>query len=411
MSLTRRLSLCVAALFTASTLGQAGVLSLSAGGTFDISALNIVSIGDLAFAGGEVWVADGTSGGLVWGVNTLGVVIDTVNPAVIPGFTGGADALTTVGATGLIAFSSFGQSVAGFFSHTGGAATSYPSALGATGADFAGSLWIASGTVAGGGSTLLRLNSNTGAVELTVPVVGLTARNADIAFDPFTGGLYALCEDDQLRQLDKVTGAILATQDLAPLLIGHNTVNGGFDFDASGSKLYVATGSGAGADSIVVLDRAFSTNVCGNSSPGFVCPCGNSGNAGRGCLNSLIFKAGAQIKGSGVPRTITDTFQLDITGMTIGTSVLFFQGTALTSITFGDGVLCAGGSVVRLAVESAPAGTATYPGAGETLIHIKGLIPAGTSMRYYQGWYRDSALAFCTPAFFNLTNAVEVEWR
>jgi len=45
----------------------------------------------------------------------------------------------------------------------------------------------------------------------TVPIPGLTARIADIAFDSDSGGLYALCEDDQLRRIDITSGAILAT--------------------------------------------------------------------------------------------------------------------------------------------------------------------------------------------------------
>ena len=38
---------------------------------------------------------------------------------------------------------------------------------------------------------------------------------------------------------------------------------------------------------------------------------------------------------------------------------------------------------------------------------IRGAVVPGT--RYYQAWYRDSA-PFCTPAFYNMTNAVQITW-
>jgi hypothetical protein len=92
---------------------------------------------------------------------------------------------------------------------------------------------------------------------------------------------------------------------------------------------------------------------------------------------------------------------------------LFFQGTSLygagSGIPFGDGILCAGGAILRLGVVFPIAGTASYPG-GPTPnpLHIAGAV-GSPGLRYYQCWYRDAA-SFCTPQTFNLTQAVSTTW-
>jgi hypothetical protein len=399
-------------LLGAPALVSAGTLQLSAGSTLDISGLNITSVGDMTFADGRIWIADGTTGGLVYAINTSGTLLNTISPTIVPGLSNGPDAMCAIGATGLIVFSSFGQSVAGRFTWTDSTLdVTYPSAEQATGAEFGGGLWIASGTTAGVGSVLKQMDSVTGAVLATIPIPGLTVRIVDLARDPFTGGMYALCEDDQLREIDTVTGAILSTQDLAPLLIGHLSVAGGMDFDSTGAKLYIANGSGAGSDTVVVLNREFSTNVCGTGIGTFACPCANTGATGRGCRNSTNFSLGAFLGTTGIPRVGADSFLLQAASMPAGTFVLFFQATAASAPAFfGDGTLCVGGTIVRLAVVAAPSGTGSYPGAGDPLIHVQGQIPASTTTRFYQGWYRDAG-TFCTASTFNLTNAVAAEWR
>lgn len=75
---------------------------------------------------------------------------------------------------------------------------------------------------------------------------------------------------------------------------------------------------------------------------------------------------------------------------------------------FGDGLLCAGGSVVRLGVKHAAGGNAALPMGFERPIHALGGVVAPAS-RVYQVLYRDAA-SFCTAIAFNLTNAVVVTW-
>lgn len=399
---------------SAATPASAGVLSLSPAGTLDISALNITTVGDLAIVDQRIWIADGTTGGIVHAVSiTTGAFNTNVDPSIVPGFTRGADALGSVGVSSLFVFSSFGESAAGRINTSGALQSTFPSAYEATGADFgAGGLWIASGTTAGAGSTLLRLDTSTGAILETVPVLGLTARIVDLAVDPHTGGMYALCDDDQLRQIDVTSGVILAMQDLAPFLIGHDAVAGGMDFDSLGERLYIANGPGAGSDSIVVLERSFADDVCGADPVATNCPCANAGAIGHGCVNSVAGNNGAVLVTTGVARRFADSLVLHAAGMPPGTSTLFFQGTSKPSapIVFGDGTLCVNGTVIRLGIKAAANGTASYPSAGDDPIHVKGVIPFAITKRHYQTWYRNGA-AFCTQSTFNLTNAVVVEWR
>jgi hypothetical protein len=93
-------------------------------------------------------------------------------------------------------------------------------------------------------------------------------------------------------------------------------------------------------------------------------------------------------------------------------SVLYFQGTAQTAAgagsIFGDGLRCAGGTIIRLGSKTNVGGSSSYPTVGNVPISIKGANVAG-NVREYQCWYRNAAV-FCTPSTFNLTNGVETTW-
>jgi len=75
---------------------------------------------------------------------------------------------------------------------------------------------------------------------------------------------------------------------------------------------------------------------------------------------------------------------------------------------FGDGLLCASGTIQRLGVKFSTGGTSAYPGVGDPSLSVAGALVAGDT-RYYQQWYRD-ALVFCTANTFNLTNGVSMSW-
>ena len=88
---------------------------------------------------------------------------------------------------------------------------------------------------------------------------------------------------------------------------------------------------------------------------------------------------------------------------------LYFQGNNAVNSgngnTFGDGLRCAGGGVLRLQVRFADA-----TGASQTSISISGSggVAPGDVKRY-QLWYRDPNTSFCGLGF-NLSNGVQVTW-
>lgn len=151
----------------------------------------------------------------------------------------------------------------------------------------------------------------------------------------------------------------------------------------------------------------------GDSISATVCPCGNSVPPGTtaGCRNST--GTGATLEASGRAEVWFDSARLTVSGLQPGAPVLFFQGSAKQSSgygqSFGDGVRCVSGSIIRIATKIATNGTATYPGAGDPSLRIAGGIPPSGGIALYQGWYRNSS-TFCLPATFNLTNGVEVAW-
>ena len=82
-------------------------------------------------------------------------------------------------------------------------------------------------------------------------------------------------------------------------------------------------------------------------------------------------------------------------------------------IIFGDGIRCASGNLKRLYTINASGGVVTMPGAGDPSITTRsaqlGDPIAPGSNRYYQTYYRDPNLVFCSPGF-NVTNAQQVTW-
>ena len=162
--------------------------------------------------------------------------------------------------------------------------------------------------------------------------------------------------------------------------------------------------------SIQVLPQVSHTYCYGDGS-GTACPCGNESQVGdrEGCRNSL--GRGGAFEPAGTPSVSNDTIELDAQRMP-NSSALFFQGTTRTNgglgNVFGDGLRCAGGSVVRLATKTNVNGRSKYPEGSEPPVSVRGGVSAGQT-RTYQVWYRNAA-SFCTPATYNLTNGVELTW-
>jgi hypothetical protein len=125
------------------------------------------------------------------------------------------------------------------------------------------------------------------------------------------------------------------------------------------------------------------------------------------------FGTGGLLSASGIARISADTFVLLGSGMTSSTC-LYFQGTAQVSgglgSPFGDGLRCAGGTVIHLGTKTNVAGASQYPEGGDLAVSVRGNVTVPGSARTYQVWYRNSA-AFCQPEGFNLTNGLAVTWE
>jgi hypothetical protein len=160
------------------------------------------------------------------------------------------------------------------------------------------------------------------------------------------------------------------------------------------------------------------TAVCfGDGSQGSTpCPCANSGGIpGHGCENMLL-TGGGRLQGTGVPSVTNDTLQLVATSLRPSASVLFFQAAVIVphptfgtpGTSFGNGLRCIGGSIVRLGAVQAQNGNAWH--GNPPFISVAGGASAFEAL-YYQAWYRD-APAWCPQGGpWNLTNALRIVWQ
>jgi enterochelin esterase-like enzyme len=150
---------------------------------------------------------------------------------------------------------------------------------------------------------------------------------------------------------------------------------------------------------------------CLGNGSGTPCPCGNTATDGGGCATSLGM--GARLRASGSASLSSDSFTLSVYPIP-NTSVLFFQGTMQlgngAGQVFGDGLRCAGGSVIRLGAKQGIENFAQYAPPLDTPISIKGAVPAGGGTRTYQAWFRNPDPTHCTAGTFNLSNGWTVDW-
>ena len=158
----------------------------------------------------------------------------------------------------------------------------------------------------------------------------------------------------------------------------------------------------------LVADQVFDiTTYCYGDGSGTMCPCGNLANPGEGCMNGN--GTGGMLTASGAASVGGGGLTLNAYQLVPSQPGLYFQGNNATGsaagITFGDGLRCAGGNVVRLQVRIPDAN-----GEANTTIALaaKGGVSAG-DVRQYQGWYRDNG--FSCGASFNTTNGYSVLWE
>ena len=187
---------------------------------------------------------------------------------------------------------------------------------------------------------------------------------------------------------------------------------------------FVAEDAGSGSVVEAAIDdfRAFGiecaspvTAYCfGDGSLATACPCGNTGQPGRGCDNSSA-TGGALLASSG--STSPDTLALTSSGeLAVSASVFLQSGSSNSAgIVFGDGVRCVVSPLLRLYVKNAVGGSVTAPAAGDPSISARSAALGDTiapgSTRYYQVHYRDPQLGFCPGGdSFNVSNGLVVVW-
>lgn len=192
-----------------------------------------------------------------------------------------------------------------------------------------------------------------------------------------------------------------------------------FGFDATASPQAVQGQIGlhnVGVGSVVMVDidapsgtsTTTGTIFCSGDGSGTACPCNNHGSTAQGCQNSS--GNGGSLTATGSASVTGDTVVMTCTNVLPGQPGLFFQGTTAlnggSGVQFGDGLRCAGGSVIRLGVVFPDgAGSASLSGG----IGALGSVAAG-DVRRYQLWYRDPTFSPCLNAF-NLSNGLEITWQ
>lgn len=147
---------------------------------------------------------------------------------------------------------------------------------------------------------------------------------------------------------------------------------------------------------------------CFGSVPGpggsSTCDCGNSWYGLGGCQNST--GSGARLYGSGSASYAADDLRLIGADLVPGQAALLYVGTNTpldgNGATFGDGLRCASGAIVRLGIRVANSAGQAFFGPG--LNAAGGWQPGAT--RYFQLWYRDPS-GPCGSGF-NLSNGYQI---
>lgn len=149
------------------------------------------------------------------------------------------------------------------------------------------------------------------------------------------------------------------------------------------------------------------------SPPTAPCPCGNFGVAGNGCASSFSPR-GANLSASGTI-SLDDVRLLGLGMQPVGVCI-FLKGDTVNAnaATFGDGITCVAGTLIRLRAETLVAGSATFPDpagpASVTLSSRGGNTVGSGQLAAYTVFYRNAAAAFCPPATFNASNDWQITW-
>lgn len=154
------------------------------------------------------------------------------------------------------------------------------------------------------------------------------------------------------------------------------------------------------------LEFGSGTPYCFGDSTGTACPCGNEGAAGAGCVNSS--GEGAVLAATGSILVSDDDLVFHGSGLPKSTVALLLEGSGQAvggqGLPFGDGLLCVGGTVVRMQGKlTSPVGTIDYgPG-----LAASGGWDGGETWNF-QVWYRD--IPGVCGSGYNLSSAYQVSF-
>jgi hypothetical protein len=168
-----------------------------------------------------------------------------------------------------------------------------------------------------------------------------------------------------------------------------------------------------------LYDGGLYTSFCHPSWDAAVCPCGNPASGfGFGCNNSQN-TGGARLSMFGTPSIASDTCSLFGDRLKSNALSVFNQGNAIlaSSLPFGQGMRCVGGSIKRLYTKTAASGgTVSAPQSGDPTVHARSaalgdVILPGTTRAYYI-YYRDPVVLGGCPisSTFNTTQSVQAIW-
>jgi Tol biopolymer transport system component len=192
-------------------------------------------------------------------------------------------------------------------------------------------------------------------------------------------------------------------------------------FESAASNL--VAGDTNGARDVFVRDRAAagSTGLCDPGVDGVIaCPCSNPPSGpGRGCDNSSG-TGGASLAASGIAYLSMDSLVFTTSGEKPTATSVLLQGTSLAAngVVYGQGVRCVGGSLKRLFVKHAVAGSITAPdlGGGDPTVSARSaslgdVIQPGQN-RWYLVYYRDPTVLGGCPATstFDATQTGQATW-
>jgi len=158
----------------------------------------------------------------------------------------------------------------------------------------------------------------------------------------------------------------------------------------------------------------FAQHCFGDGSAG-LCPCGNTGLSGRGCAHSSDAR-GARLVAGGEPTL--DSVVIAAHELPPSALCILLQGSqTIPAASFGDGLRCAGGQLLRLYSRNASLGSVSLPGPFDTPLSARAAqlgapIPTG-AQRCYQFYFRDAAAGFCPApqgSTFNTSPAITIQY-